>query len=94
MQDHALTKLEVTPENATLLADQIANLYDKKARDIYVIMSKDETTILKNPGLGRPWSSKVFKMAEHVAKQVGNGAHVVTLEYAIKKLMQTHAKRN
>lgn len=94
MQDHALTKLEVTPENATFLADQITSLYDKKARDIYVIMSKDETTILKNPGLGRPWSSKVFKMAEHVAKGVGNGAHVTTLEYAMKKLISVHAKRN
>lgn len=94
MQDHALTKLEVTPENATLLADQITKIYDKKARDIFVIMDKEEKTILKNPGLGRPWSSKVFKMAEHVAKQVGHGAHVVTLEYALKKLIQVHAKRN
>lgn len=94
MQDHQLTKLEVTPENATFLADQITRIYDRKAKDIFVIMDKEEKTVLKNPGLARPWSSKVFKMAEHTARQVGHGAHVVTLDYAMKKLIQVHAKRN
>jgi len=94
MQDHNLTKLEVTPENATLIGDYITRIYDRKASEIFVIMNKEETTILKNPGLGRPWSSLSFKQAELTSREVGSGAHATTLQHALKKLIAYNAKRN
>jgi len=94
MQDHDLTKLEIIPENATYFADVLTKIYDRKASEIFVIMNKEETTILKNPGLSRPWSSLSFKQAELTSREVGSGAHATTLQHALKKLIAYNAKRN
>lgn len=38
-------------------------------RTIYVILSKDGSTVRKDPGLDRPWSTVNRKYAEEVAKK-------------------------
>lgn len=59
----------------------------KRPEDIYVIVSADGSTCVRDPGLGRPWSSVNQKIAEHHAKQIGKGCKVVTLDVAIKSIL-------
>lgn len=41
--------------------------------NLYVIMSKDGSTCLMNPGLNTPWASTNKKLAEWHCKQQGGG---------------------
>jgi len=63
---------------------ELGALHGKLKRDIYVILSKDGSTVLQDPGLNRPWSSPNKKLAEHHAKQRGLGEVAVDLETAIR----------
>lgn len=53
---------------------------------LWVVMDKDRSTVLKDPGLNRPWSNLSRKRAEAVAKEVGGVAELLT--EAIKYVMQ------
>lgn len=55
--------------------DNLAALHGKKKKDIYVVMSKDGSTVMKDPAMDRPWSSPIKKLAEHHAK-LNNGVAV------------------
>ncbi len=55
--------------------DSLASLHGKKKKDIYVVLSKDGSTVLQDPAMNRPWSSPIKKLAEHHAK-LNNGVAV------------------
>ena len=61
-------------------------LHGKKAQDIYVILSPDGSSVVRDPGLGRPWSSPNKKIAEHFAKGIPGDVKVVTLDVAIRSI--------
>ena len=65
---------------------ELGALHGKLKRDIYVILSKDGSTVLKDPGMSRPWSSPNKKLAEHHAKEMGGIA--VDLETAMRAVMR------
>lgn len=72
------------------MASDLAQIYDRKADSLFVIMDAKHTTVVKDPGLNRPWCSPNVKLAEVTAKQIeresGIKTHVVTLSDAIKFL--------
>lgn len=71
------------------LTDELRiNMGGKRPEDIFVIINKDGSTIVKDPGLDRPWHSMNRKYAEHHAKQIGHGCTVVDLPTALKSVMQ------
>lgn len=70
-------------------SDFLGQLHGKRKKDIYVILSRDGSTVLKDPGLDRPWSSPNKKLAEHHAKQMGGVA--VDLITAIESITR-HSK--
>lgn len=55
-------------------SDELNLLHGKRSGDIYVILSKDGSTVVQDPGLGRPWSTRNKKLADHHAKQIGGVA--------------------
>jgi hypothetical protein len=81
------------------MALDITRIYDTKADSIFVLMDEKLTTCVKDPGLGRPWSTTNLKLAETTAKQIsknigGKPVHVKTLSDAIKLLIGQHVQRN
>ena len=65
-----------------LPGDSLREFHGAKGTEIYVVLSKDGSTVLKDPGMDRPWSSKNKKIAEHHAKQ--NNGYAVDLITAMK----------
>jgi len=63
------------------------DLFETKADQLYVIMDKAGTTVLKDPGLDRPWATTNLKIAEHVVKDIPNG-RVVTLKHAVDTILK------
>jgi hypothetical protein len=59
-----------------------------KAENIYVLISKDGSTVVRDPGLGRPWSTTNRKLAEDHAKRIGRDCVVTDLVTAIKSVTQ------
>lgn len=69
-------------------------LHGKRPEDIYVLISKDGSTIVKDPGLERPWSNPNKKLAEDHAKVITSQGYpcvAVDLKTAIKSVLH-HAK--
>ncbi len=64
--------------------DMFEKLYDRKASEIYLVFSKDKKQHLRMPGQKKPWTSKIYKHAETVARE--SGGVLVTLEFAIKTM--------
>jgi hypothetical protein len=79
---------QFTPED---LEGCLARLHDRKADEIFVIMNKSRTTVLKDPGLGRPFSTTLRKRAEQVQREAGGV--VVTLGEAIKILITNQSSQ-
>lgn len=50
-------------------SNTLGALHGKKPSDIYVILSADKSTVLRDPGMDRPWSSPNRKLAEFHAKK-------------------------
>lgn len=72
------------------LADMLGPLHGKRPEDIFVIISKDGSTIVKDPGLVRPWSSPFKNLAEEHAKIIksqGFDCVVTDLKTAIKSVL-------
>lgn len=67
-------------------SDDLAALHGKKKSEIYVVLSKDGSTVLQDPGLDRPWSTPNKKYAEHHAR-LNNGV-AVDLLTAIASVIQ------
>jgi hypothetical protein len=59
-----------------------------KPETIFVILSRDGSTVVKDPGLGRPWSSRNRKLAEDHAKRIGHGATVCDLLTAANHVLR------
>lgn len=71
------------------LTDELRiNMGGKRPEDIFVIISKDGSTIVKDPGLDRPWHSTNRKLAEHHAKSIGRGCTVVDLPTALQSVLK------
>lgn len=90
-----LTALEITRDKVREYTDALQRAHDRTAKNIFVVMNREETTCLVDPGLQRPFSTRQFKYAEHVAKAASRqypGCHVMTLERAIDILMQKAPK--
>jgi len=66
--------------------DQLRHFHGASASTIYVVLSKDGSTVLKDPGMKRPWSSKNKKLAEHHAKL--NGGVAIDLMTACQALIR------
>lgn len=73
------------------LSDVLGPLHGKLASDIYVLISKDGSTLVKDPGLDRPWSSTNKKVAEHMASELrrkdGVICYAITLADALPKVL-------
>jgi len=63
------------------------NTGGRRAEDIFVIISKDGSTVVRDPGLSRPWHSPHKKLAEEHARNIGRGCRVVDLATAIKTVL-------
>ncbi len=78
------------------MALKLSQLYDRKADSLYVIMDDKHTTVVRDPGLNRPWCSPNAKLAELTARDTtrasGRKTHVVTLNDAIKFLCGEHMR--
>lgn len=57
-----------------------------KAGTTYVVMSADRSTIVRDPGQDKPWSTKIKLRAEEVAKECGGV--VETLKDALTYVMK------
>ena len=73
---------------SNLLSDLRINVGGKRPEDIYVIISKDGSTLVRDPGLGRPWHSLNKKLAEDQAKAIGRGCVAVDLVTAIASVIK------
>lgn len=71
---------------SNLLSDLRINMGGKRPEDIFVIISKDGSTLVKDPGLDRPWHSLHKGLAEEHAKRIGRGCVAVDLPTAIKSV--------
>lgn len=69
------------------LKDILGPLHGKRAQDIYVIISADGSTCVRDPGLGRPYSNPNKKIVEHIAAGIGRGCKVVSLDVAMKSIL-------
>lgn len=58
---------------------------------LWVIMDKDGSTVVKDPGLGQPWASTNKRIAEKYARDIGGGATVVDFDTALRRVL-THPK--
>ena len=68
------------------ITDQLGMMHGKKKSEIYVVLSKDGSTVMKDPGMERPWSSHNKKIAEMHAKENGGYAtDLITAMHAIMK---------
>jgi len=78
------------------MANDLAQIYDRKADSLFVIMDEKRTTVVKDPGLSRPWCSPNVRIAEVTAKQIGletgTTPYVCTLSDAIKLLCGEHVR--
>jgi hypothetical protein len=92
MQDHHLTRY-TPPESADAFKDLIGDMFERKAHEIFVIMNSAHTTVLKDPGLDRPWASTNKLRAENIARQVGKDAVVVSLNDAVEYLFKKSSKK-
>lgn len=74
-------------------ADSLGYLHGKRRNSIYVLISVDGSTLVKDPGLDRPWSSPNQKYAEDTAR-IHNKANpdmqvrAVTLETAVYSIIR------
>lgn len=69
--------------------DDLARLHGKRPSAIFVIMSPDLSTVVMDPGMGRPWSSPNRAIAENFAKtHPVKGCKVATLDEAIKLVIR------
>ena len=68
--------------------DHLARFHGTNPRNIFVIMDKELSTVLQDPGLDRPWSNTNRKIAEHHARQVGGV--VVPYDEAIRRVITHH----
>lgn len=55
-----------------------------KSPTLWVIMDKYCTTVIQLPGVNTPFNTTSHKYAKSVAREVGNGAHVVKYRDALK----------
>ena len=81
----------ISPLDDLPAKDRLGMLHGQRAENIYVILSEDGSTLVKDPGLNRPWSSPNKKIAEHIAKGIKGKCTVVTLDVAIKSVV-SHPK--
>lgn len=58
---------------------------------LWVVMNKERSTVLTAPGLTKPWSTRIKKHAEEVAR--ANGGVVEMLREAIKLVAKHPANR-
>jgi hypothetical protein len=71
-------------DNSASGPDKLSMLHGKKRKDIYVVLSKDGSTVLQDPALGRPWSSPIKKLAElHARENHGVAVDLVTATNAV-----------
>lgn len=73
------------------LNDLLGPLHGKRPEDIFVIISADGSTLVKDPGMERPWSSPNKKLADYHAKNIsaesGNKCVAVDLKTALKAIL-------
>lgn len=72
--------------NELSVPDQLRILHGSKGSDIYVVLSADGSTVLKDPGMKRPYSTRNKKLAEHHAKL--NDGIAVDLITAVQTLIR------
>jgi hypothetical protein len=73
----------------------IVQAFGLKQRDIWVLLSKDRSTIICDPGTRRPWFAKgptARKVADHMAKQVGRGVIAAELNGSLINFIIKHPK--
>jgi len=84
--DQKHPEIIISPDALRLpTAADFERLFDRKADQLYVVANPAKTTVVKDPGLERPFCTPNLKMAEDVARKVGGV--VLTLADAIKTLM-------
>lgn len=66
-----------------------SNIFDRITKSTYVVLGKapdGKYSLLQDPGLGRPWSSKNYKLAQFHASQ--NNGQAMTADEAFKHLIK------
>jgi hypothetical protein len=90
MHQNATPQITVSPDHSSPLdAATLSRIYDRKASELFVILDKQRTTCLVDPGTRKPYCTPSVKMAENVAREY-NGI-VSTLSDAIKTLYNQSA---
>jgi len=85
MPQDATPQITVRPDDSGPLdAAALTRIYDRKASELFVILNKDRTTCLVDPGTNKPYCTPNFKMAENIAREYRG--IVSTLSDAIKTL--------
>jgi hypothetical protein len=78
-------------EEFQFLAQIQGEIAQKFAKNNYCVMNKERTTIVKDPGLNRPFHTPHKNRAEQVANQVGGVAE--TLHDALQYIMNHLGKK-
>lgn len=68
--------------------DFLTQLIERKGQQLYVVVDKRGKTVLRDPGMNRPYTATTFKQADHTAKQCSGVA--LTLSDAIKLLSKNN----
>lgn len=77
----------ITPTAAELSQlNLITSTEASKSKTVYVVVSADKSTVMKNPGLDEPYNTTNRKAAEAVAREAGG--HCVPLREAIHLIFQ------
>ena len=83
-------RVQTVPLDSQAMVKLMADLYDRKSSELFVIMDAAKTTVVKDPGLGRPWCSPNHRIAEShartITKETGRPTIVTTLQDAITTL--------
>lgn len=65
----------------------LRSIVGKKPEEIFVVISQDGSTLVRDPGLSRPWHSIYKKLAEEHAKNIGQGCVAIDLATALKSVL-------
>lgn len=85
MMDRKKAESNLAQWDALSIKDKMGILHGKTPDTVFVILSKDGSTVVRDPGLNRPYSGTNKKIVEHIAKGIP-GTVVVTLAEAIKSV--------
>ena len=80
-----------SPDELRQALDNLAHIHDKRLASIYVLLSSDGSTLVVDPGMGRPWSSPNKRFADDTAKNLTRQGHpcaAIDIETALVSILR------